>query len=60
MAVLLISLAASAQYSNQKSIQALKLRMDSVESNYWNSYDEMWDSTMFYYDFNASGQMTLY
>jgi Secretion system C-terminal sorting domain len=60
MAVLLLSLAASAQYSNLKSAEALKLRMDSLESNYWDSYQEQWDSSMYYYDYNASGQMILY
>jgi Secretion system C-terminal sorting domain/Family of unknown function (DUF3836) len=60
MAVLLLSLTARAQHSNLKSSEALKFRMDSLESNYWDSYQEMWDTSMNYYDYNAYGQMTLY
>ena len=59
MAVLMISLAASAQYSNQKSAEALKLRLDSMEISYWNSSDEMWEPGTYYYDYNVSGQLTL-
>ena len=60
MAVLFISVAASAQYSNLKSAEALKLRLDSMESNYWNTSDEMWEPGTYHYDYNASGQLILF
>jgi len=60
MAVLLISLATSAQSTFLKSTEGLKLRLDSMENNYWDAYREQWDTTRYYYDYNTSGQMILY
>lgn len=60
VALLLVSMAASGQYSYQKSATVLKQRMDSVEINYWNSYDEVWESSKYHYDYDVSGQMTFY
>lgn len=60
VAMLLISILAFGQNFNQKSTEALKQRMDSVELNYWNSYQEVWESSKYHYGYDHRGQHILY
>lgn len=60
VAMLLISILAFGQNFNQKSTEALKQRMDSVELNYWNSYSEVWEPSEYHYGYEVSGNMTLF
>ena len=59
-AMLFLGLAANGQYSDLKSTQGLRQALDSMDLNYWDSYNEQWDSTRYYFEYNATGQMTLF
>ena len=59
LALLFLGLAANGQDSNLKSSQGLKQALDSMDLCYYDSYSDQWDSTKYYIEYDASGQMTL-
>ncbi len=59
LALLFLGLAANGQYYNLKSTQGLKQALDSMDLIYYDSGNDQWDSTKYYIEYDASGQMTL-